>query len=65
MHASDAIDLSSVYVSMESDGDNTFLAAVGWAYRLLLSPVTTQRVGSEGVSGPKSNGMDYYHDATP
>jgi len=49
---------------MESDGDNTFLAAVGWAYRLLLSPLATQRVVSEGISAPKSNGMDY-HDATP
>lgn len=49
---------------MESDGDNTFLAAVGWAYRLLLSPLATQRVVSEGISAPKPNGMDY-HDATP
>lgn len=56
-YASDSIDLLSVYVLMESHGDNAFLAVVGWAYRLLSSQLTTQRVPSERIVFPKAYGI--------
>jgi hypothetical protein len=63
-YASDSSDLLSVYFLMESHGDNAFLAAVGWVYRLFHYPLTTQRVPSESIVVPKSHGIGD-NDAIP